>query len=91
MRTSRRGASAPKQGFRIANAVKDELAIVLNTSAEASGRTYTVLRETRMAAVVCELLEDGDVAAMRDLVAHAGSVGRAIVAGIRTGIEAPAE
>jgi N-acetylmuramoyl-L-alanine amidase len=85
------GRFRSEAGFRIANAVKDELAIALNTSAEASGRTYTVLRETRMAAVVCELLEDGDVAAMRDLVARAGSAGRAIVAGIRTGIEAPAD
>ena len=85
------GRFRSEAGFRIANAVKDEVAAVLSTSAEASGRTYTVLRETRMAAVVCEMLEDGDVEAMRDLVAHAGSVGRAIVAGIRTGIEAPVE
>ena len=44
-----------------------------------------------MAAIVCELLEEGDVPAMRDLVAHAGAVGRAIVDGIKHGIETPAD
>ena len=42
-----------------------------------------------MAAVVCELAERGDVEAMRRLVARAGDVGRAIVTGVRRGIEEP--
>jgi len=40
-----------------------------------------------MAAVVCELVERGDVAAMRRLVTRAGDIGRAIVTGVRRGIE----
>jgi hypothetical protein len=42
-----------------------------------------------MAAVVCELVERGDVAAMRNVVARAGDVSRAIVRGIRRGVEEP--
>ena len=43
-----------------------------------------------MAAVVCEVVPDGDVDAMRGLVAHAGEIARAIVRGIRRAVEAPA-
>ena len=54
-----------------------------------SGRTYAVLRETRMPAVVCELVPDGDVDAMRSLVARAADVARAIVHGVRRAVEEP--
>jgi hypothetical protein len=60
---------------------------VLPAAPEASGRSYGVLRETRMPAVVCELVPDGDVGAMRDLVTRAGAAGRAIVLGVREAIE----
>jgi N-acetylmuramoyl-L-alanine amidase len=85
------GRFRSEAGYRIASAVRDELSRALDTEAETCGRTYTALRETRMAAVVCELLEDGDVHAMRELVAHAWNVGRAIVDGIKRGIEAPTD
>ena len=85
------GRFRSEAGFRIATALCNELSRALHTDAEVCGRTYTALRETRMAAIVCELLEEGDVPAMRDLVAHAGAVGRAIVDGIKHGIETPAD
>jgi hypothetical protein len=50
---------------------------------------YSPLRETRMPAVVCELAPEGDVEAMRALVASAGPTSRAIVRGIQTGVEQP--
>ena len=43
-----------------------------------------------MPAVVCELVPEGDVAAMRVLVAHTSDAARAIVRGIQAGIEHPA-
>jgi N-acetylmuramoyl-L-alanine amidase len=82
------GSFRSEAGFRVATAVHDELARLLPTVA-ADGRAYGLLRETRMAAVVCELAERGDVEAMRRLVARAGDVGRAIVTGVRRGIEEP--
>ena len=43
-----------------------------------------------MAAVVCELVARGDVAGMRNVVARAGDISRAIVRGVRLGLgEAP--
>ena len=83
------GRFRSEAGYRVAIAVAEALGEVLATEAEAVGRTYGVLRETRMAAVVCELLQDGDVAAMRQVVANAAAVGRAILNGVRSSSEAP--
>ena len=83
------GRFRSEAGYRVAMAVAEALGEVLATEAEAVGRTYGVLRETRMAAVVCELLQDGDVAAMRQVVANAAAVGRAILNGVRSSSEAP--
>ena len=85
------GRFRSEAGYRTAAAIRDELAGTLTSGTELSGRTYAALRETRMAAVVCELLEDGDVAAMRTLVANAGDVGRSIVRAIRRSVEEPVE
>jgi len=52
-----------------------------------AGNAYGSLRETRMAAVVCELVDQGDVTAMRNVVARAGDVSRAIVRGVGRGVE----
>ena len=51
------------------------------------GRTFVILRETRMAAVVCEPVGEHDVEAMGALVAAVADVGAAIARGIRRGIE----
>ncbi len=83
------GTFRSEAGFRVAAAVQAELRGVLPTTSEPSGKAYGILRETRMAAVVCELVERGDVAAMRNVVARAGDVSRAIVRGVRRGVEEP--
>jgi N-acetylmuramoyl-L-alanine amidase len=74
-------------GHDVAESIRANLDTVLPATAELSGRSYGVLRETRMPAVVCELVPDGDVGAMRDLVTRAGDAGRAIVLGVRHAIE----
>jgi hypothetical protein len=38
---------------------------------------------------VCELVDQGDVTAMRNVVARAGDVSRAIVRGVGRGVEEP--
>jgi len=80
------GTFRSEAGFRVATAVQDELRNVLETAPEPTGKAYGILRETRMAAVVCELVERGDVTAMRNVVARAGDVSRAIVRGVRRGV-----
>ena len=80
------GTFRSEAGFRVATAVQNELRAVLPTAPEPTGKAYGILRETRMAAVVCELVERGDVAAMRNIVARAGDVSRAIVRGVRRGV-----
>lgn len=78
-----------ESGFAIATEICAQLAPVLPGDSKADGRAYAVLRETHMAAVVCELIPEGDVEAMRTLVTHAGDTARAIVRGIQQAIEAP--
>jgi N-acetylmuramoyl-L-alanine amidase len=74
-------------GHAVAQSIRANLDEVLPVTAEVSGRSYGVLRETRMPAVVCELVSEGDVGAMRDLVTRTGPAGRAIVLGVRQAIE----
>lgn len=77
-------------GYRVACCVLEELSAALGcTSRAPSGRAYAVLRETRMPAVVCQPVEADDVEGVRRLVARAGDAGRAIVRGVRRGIEDP--
>jgi N-acetylmuramoyl-L-alanine amidase len=78
-------------GRAVATSVHSALASVLPTEGEPCGKAYAVLRETRMPAVVCELVPDGDVDAMRGLVARSGDAARAVVAGVRRSIEQPDE
>ena len=68
-----------------------ELHSVLEVEAHVCGRRHTALRETRMAAVLCEPAAHDDVAATRRLVTTGGDVARAIVVGIRRGVEEPAD
>jgi N-acetylmuramoyl-L-alanine amidase len=79
-------------GFRVARSVLVELSPVLGPLvSEPAGRAYAVLRETRMPAVVCQPVEANDVDGVRRLVRRAGDAGRAIVRGVRRGIEEPFE
>lgn len=75
-------------GAAVATEIDAALATVFPERAGVEGKAYAVLRETRMPAVVCEPVNGDDVAAMRALVARAGDVGRAVVVGVRRGIEA---
>ena len=71
-----------------ATAIDAALLPILPERSGVEGKAYAVLRETRMPAVVCEPINGGDVEEMRALVARAGDVGRAVVAGVQRGIEA---
>jgi N-acetylmuramoyl-L-alanine amidase len=85
------GQFRSEAGFAVATAVSTELAAVLQVEATVCGRRQTALRETRMAAVLCEPVAHDDVATTRRLVTAGGDVARAIVVGIRRGVEEPAE
>ncbi|MGH8992836.1 MAG: peptidoglycan-binding protein [Acidimicrobiia bacterium] len=81
-----------ESGFRVAQSVLTELAAALGCAAEEPrGRAYSVLRETRMPAVVCQPAQADDTDAVRHLVSRAGDAGRAIVRGVRRGVEEPYE
>lgn len=78
-------------GFQVAAAIQQEMAAVVPVPSEAPcAKTYTVLRETRMAAVVCEPVARDDVEGMRRLVRNVTPIGDAIVRGVRRGLEEPA-
>jgi N-acetylmuramoyl-L-alanine amidase len=78
-------------GFCVAERLTAALADVLDDVEPTIGRTYRLLRETRMAAVVCELLEGEDADATAHLAAHMPDVARAIATGIRRGVEEPVD
>jgi N-acetylmuramoyl-L-alanine amidase len=81
------GRFRSEAGHTIAHAIHDELIDQLSLDVDVSGKAYAALRETRMAAVVCEVVPDGDVEAMGRLVANAPAVAHAIVRGVRRAIE----
>jgi N-acetylmuramoyl-L-alanine amidase len=76
-------------GHAFALRLTEELRATLDQVGEPVGRTYRLLRETRMAAVVCELLPPDDPQAAAALVPRLPALSRAIVMGIRRGIEEP--
>ena len=73
--------------------IQAELDAVLepSTSDGPCGRSFAILRETRMAAVVCEPVGEHDVEAMGALVAAIADVGAAISRGIQRGVEEAVE
>lgn len=83
------GKFRSEAGFALATAIHDELAPILPTVAGVCGKAYAALRETKMTAVVCDLVPDDDIDAMRALVTHAGDAGRAIVRGLQHAAEHP--
>jgi len=83
------GRFRSEAGYAVADAVSRELAPILGGDPCVAGRTYAVLRETRMAAVICEPVAQADVEAMRALVLRGGDVARAVVRGVRRGVEQP--
>lgn len=83
------GRFRSEAGFHLAGRLLEELTKTGLAVGGARGRTYTLLRETRMPAVVCEPVEAGDVAAMRRLVSGSGAVARAVALGVQRGVEEP--
>jgi N-acetylmuramoyl-L-alanine amidase len=83
-------ASRSEGGCHVARCITEELSAVLDCEpGEPAGRTYAVLRETRMPAVVCQPVQADDVEGVRRLVSRAGAAGRAIVHGVQRGVEEP--
>ena len=58
---------------------------------EPTGRTYRLLRETRMAAVMCELFSRDEPTRRHCLASSGPELARALAAGVRKGIEEPIE
>lgn len=85
------GRFQSEAGRALADAIGVELGEALSVPVRVSGKAYAALRETRMPAVVCEVVPDGDIEAMRHLVARAADVARAIVRGVRRAVEDPIE
>lgn len=76
-------------GMYIARGITEQLRAVLPVVDDPAGRTYRLLRETRMAAVVCELFSREESAAAAELTARGPDLAVALAAGIRRGIEQP--
>lgn len=75
-------------GYQVATAVQQAIATVIPSDPDnVRGRTFPLLRETRMAAVVFE--PSSDPTEMARLVGAGSGVGIAIAAGIRRGMEEP--
>ena len=88
-RTSRTSSSGPRAGFAVATQLTAVLASVLPDVEPPVGRTYQMLRETRMAAVVCELYSRDDPAGATRLTTLVPRLADAIVEGVRRGVETP--
>jgi N-acetylmuramoyl-L-alanine amidase len=85
------GRFRSEAGYRVATAVCLELTSILRDAPVVCGRTHAALRETSMAAVLCEPVAHDDVAATRHLVKAGSEVAGAIVRGIRRGVEDPGD
>ncbi len=85
------GRFRSEAGYEIASALSAELAPLLGVEASSTGRAYAVLRETRMAAVICEPVALVDLVGMRALVTRGPDIARAVVRGVRNGVERPPE
>jgi N-acetylmuramoyl-L-alanine amidase len=83
------GRFRSEAGYAVAEAVSEELSPILGGEACVAGRAYAVLRETRMAAVICEPVAQADVEGMRALVLRGADVAHAVVRGVRRGVEQP--
>ena len=78
-------------GYCLADRLTAALRMVLPAVDVPVGRTYRLLRETRMAAVVCELVTRDDADAMAALARQLPAVAQAIVDGVRRGVEEPVD
>jgi N-acetylmuramoyl-L-alanine amidase len=78
-------------GLCLAHGVTKSLRTVLPLVDDPIGRTYRLLRETRMAAVMCELLSRDEPTGASLLASSGPELALALAAGVRKGIEEPIE
>lgn len=78
-------------GYWLATRLTESLRKAFTDVAEPVGRTYRLLRETRMVAVACELVARDDSEAAAALAARVPSVAEAVVEGVRRGVEEPVD
>lgn len=82
------GTFRSERGAHAARLIADELTSVSRSPRARVGRAHAILRETRMAAVVCTL-GDEDPDHLANLLVHAAELARAIGRGIRRAFEEP--
>ncbi len=83
------GTFRSEGGLGLATRITESLRAVVDDVDEPVGRTYRFLRETRMTAVVCELVGRDEVGARTMLTAQLPVVTAALVEGLRRGVEDP--
>jgi N-acetylmuramoyl-L-alanine amidase len=79
-----------ESGHAVARRIDEELSALLGPAGPPRGRTDALLRETRMAAVLCEVAVRGDPDSTATVVTRARELARAIARGLRRGVEEPA-
>jgi N-acetylmuramoyl-L-alanine amidase len=84
------GRFRSEAGFRVAHAIFEELDAQFHLGGGVCGRTYAVLRETRMAAVICEPGPATDTGAVAALAVGGHELAEAVIRGIRRGVGIPA-
>jgi N-acetylmuramoyl-L-alanine amidase len=83
------GTFRSEGGLCLASALTESMHSVRDDVDEPVGRTYRFLRETRMPAVVCELVGRDETDARSMLTTRLPDVTRALVEGFRRGLEEP--
>ena len=78
-------------GVYLARGMTTELRQVLPRVDDPAGRTYRLLRETRMAAVVCELFSLDETEGATAVTSRVPELAAALAVGIRRGIEQPVD
>jgi N-acetylmuramoyl-L-alanine amidase len=76
-------------GVGLAHGITEHLRTVLPAVDEPVGRTFRLLRDTRMAAVVCDLFSREEPGGAAALASRGPEVANALALGIRQGIEHP--
>jgi N-acetylmuramoyl-L-alanine amidase len=82
------GEFRSERGAHAAGLISEELARVCPSDRRCEGKAYAMLRETRMATVVCALGDD-DPQHLADLLVSSAELGQAIGRGIRRCFEEP--
>ena len=76
-------------GLCLAHGITEQLRAVLPAVDEPVGRTFRLLRDTRMAAVVCDLFSRDEPGGAARLASRVPELASALAVGIRQGIEQP--